>query len=235
MTEQICPYRHKKITKCKIFAECCKESYCCVKCHNDINNHILEPINVSHVICKTCDTLQQASYMCESCDVIFAHYFCAACKIYSQENAFHCNECNACMLGNTYEYKHCKKCNCCILRLQYDQHKCIENRLDNDCTICCTSLKCELKIVILKCGHSLHEHCKDKLLKTHTNCPICKMSIVDMTYEYSQLDDKIKKNPYKNEKTVKIYCNDCIKESNVLYHPLGNKCNRCYSYNTIIL
>jgi RING finger/CHY zinc finger protein 1 len=173
--------------------------------------------------------------MCQACDTVFAHYYCEICKVYSQKNAFHCDDCISCILGNIYEYQHCKKCNCCISRQKYDQHICIENRLDDNCSICCTSLKYYNKVVILKCGHSLHEQCKDELLKTHTCCPICKMSLVDLADQYKQTEELIRKNPIHNQKIVKIHCNDCIKQNDVLFHPFGTRCIKCYSFNTTLI
>ena len=38
----------------------------------------------------------------------------------------------------------------------------------------------------------------------------------------------------KESKKIDIYCNDCCKNSNVLFHYLGNECNYCGSFNTMI-
>lgn len=39
---------------------------------------------------------------------------------------------------------------------------------------------------------------------------------------------------YKDPKRVDIYCNDCNKISNTIYHYLGHECEYCNSYNTTI-
>jgi RING finger/CHY zinc finger protein 1 len=236
MNNYICMHRERttKMHKCKFYTQCCDKFYYCIKCHNDNQTHICPPKSITHISCDLCDTMQQISQMCIKCDTLFAHYYCDICKIYSQEDAFHCDKCNACMIGKSYDYKHCKKCNCCISRQKYDQHICLENRLDDNCSICLLSLKSELKTVILKCGHSLHEKCKNELLKDHSKCPICMMTLKDMTNEYKQIDEQIARSSYKNFKIVQIYCNDCMKHSNNKYHPIGTRCIKCYSYNTTI-
>ena len=63
-----------------------------------------------------------------------------------------------------------------------------------------------------------------------------------ITYKCSFVDNNNNKIIYANReslykipKVVKIYCNDCNKKSETLFHYLGNECNLCNSYNNNII
>lgn len=178
--ENFCIINHKKrLQKCTLFASCCKQSYPCSRCHDECNNHKLLSEHITHVICLLCNTKQIPSYMCEICNIVFAHYYCNRCKLYSNEEAYHCDECNICLTGEKKNYKHCKKCNCCISNEIYDQHICVINRFNDNCSVCCDKLINFTNIKILNCGHALHETCKNELLKKYSYCPICKATIFE--------------------------------------------------------
>ena len=51
--------------------------------------------------------------------------------------------------------------------------------------------------------------------------------------------DKLKSmwsvSPSYADKISEVSCNDCLKKSNIPYHPKYNKCSHCRSYNTNFL
>lgn len=175
-----CQHKKEKI-RCMIYTNCCDHYYQCVKCHNENENHTIKLSDIVNIKCLDCEKTQQISEKCsnEKCQICFSQYFCAKCKIFSNETIFHCDQCNACIGGLKYKYKHCKICDCCIEKRKYNLHICIENRLLDNCPICIESLKSNLQVVILKCGHSIHQICKKTLCNTNfLKCPICKTSII---------------------------------------------------------
>jgi RING finger/CHY zinc finger protein 1 len=237
-TQDLTCVHKKKQPKCKIYANCCDKIFPCIKCHNEyfinMQPHTVTQKDIVHIMCNACECIQPISNMCSTCETLFSRYHCDTCKIYSDSDAFHCEKCDMCIIGNEYEYKHCNTCNCCIEINKYEDHKCMINRLDSNCPICLDDQKSDKKIVILKCGHSLHEECKNELFLITYKCPMCFKTVKDMTNEFRQIDNQISCEPYPYKKIVEIKCNDCLCTSKIFYHPLGLKCKTCYSYNTYI-
>jgi hypothetical protein len=93
------------------------------------------------------------------------------------------------------------------------------------------------KIVFMKCGHSIHADCYEKLLGMEYKCPICQKSLVNMETQWRSLDASIAEQPmpeeYQNRFAI-ILCHDCSAKSAVRHHFLGHKCDVCKSYNTAI-
>ena len=44
--------------RCKIVADCCEKTYGCRHCHDDEEDHHLEPKNVTQIVCMNCSTKQ---------------------------------------------------------------------------------------------------------------------------------------------------------------------------------
>ncbi|XP_033738055.1 RING finger and CHY zinc finger domain-containing protein 1-like [Pecten maximus] len=74
------------------------------------------------------------------------------------------------------------------------------------------------------------------MLKTgNYACPTCNHSMVKMDNVWEHIDEEILHTPMPEEYKdyiVQILCRDCHKESSVLFHVLGLKCQECGSYNT---
>ena len=87
----------------------------------------------------------------------------------------------------------------------------------------------------MKCGHSIHKKCYEAHLKVSYKCPICSKSLVNMEYQFRNLDILIMAQPMPTEfrdTKATILCNDCSAKSTVPYHWIGLKCSICRSYNT---
>ena len=62
-----------------------------------------------------------------------------------------------------------------------DKHKCVKDRLKQDCPICLNDLDTSRDPpMFLKCDHNMHFKCYKGYIKTNVACPLCKKSIVDM-------------------------------------------------------
>lgn len=197
---------------------------------------------VKHILCMKCLTPQvpEQSY-CINCEEELADYFCRICVLYdndSTKDIYHCDKCGICRLGLGLDkdYFHCDKCGNCLLIDLRDRHKCLSNTTHSDCPICGEYMFTLVhKIVFMKCGHSIHQHCYDELVKHSYKCPICKKTIVNVETQFRILDQEIAQSPlpspYNYWRCV-VSCNDCKGKSNVSYHVLGLKCKYCKSYNT---
>ena len=224
--------------KCKFIAPCCQEVFSCWKCHDAYfedavkeAKHVLIRKDIKKIICKECGKQQDVSNQCIVCKTKFASHFCTICNIHCNfDNVTHCVKCKACVVGS--RLKHCDKCACCLSEDIYYDHKCIPNRLNDNCVICLENLNNRESLITMICGHTLHFQCYTILtLKSH-KCPSCSKTVKDMTYDYKMMDMRIKSEPIKNNKSVEIMCVDCEKKSNTMYHYVGLKCTLCGSYNT---
>ena len=218
--------------RCKIYCDECDSFYDCWKCHNEQSNHEIKSIDVLKIKCVYCGKNQKWSQTCCECDIEFGDYSCASCKIVDISNIdmFHCDKCNICYLGSIEEFKHCSKCKCCIDMTYYKSHKCIKNRLKNNCSICMESLTNGELIKALKCGHVLHQECYESLLDNDEKCPMCGKIIIVNIDEDKMKDLEISMSV--SIKDVNIYCKECEKKSNIKFYYAGLKCPNCKSYNT---
>lgn len=118
-----------------------------------------------------------------------------------------------------------------------DTHKCIEKAAHDNCPVCLENLhSSRIPSHIPACGHLLHTSCYEELTRAgHYACPLCGVSMLDMAPLWRQMDEEIAATPLPEEyRHVLLYvlCKDCHKESKVLYHIIGLKCDHCGSYNT---
>ncbi len=228
---------HKNI-KCKIISPCCGKAFSCNRCHDEYydnkkNTHNIERTKIYRIMCVKCNEYQDISNRCTKCNICFAEYYCGICKVFDNSiDNYHCEKCGMCIVGNKNKYLHCDKCKCCIEKTKYNSHKCFSDVLEGTCTICMDLLKNGEKVLLMSCGHALHNDCFVDLIDTSYKCPQCSKTIKDMTYEFALLDRDIKNQPMPENKLINIKCNDCDKTSTTNYHYLGAKCTYCFSYNT---
>lgn len=218
--------------RCKIYCKQCDELYDCWKCHNNESAHEIKSTDITEIECIYCNKKQEWSTECIECNIPFGDYTCKSCKVLdiSSIDMFHCDDCNICYLGSEDEFKHCSKCKCCMDITFYKSHKCIKNRLKNNCSICMESLTNGELIKALKCGHVLHQECYESLLGNNEKCPLCGKTIIINVDEDNRKDLEISMSV--STKNVDIYCKDCEKKSNVKFYYAGLKCPYCNSYNT---
>ena len=69
---------------------------------------------------------------------------------------------------------------------------------------------------------------------SNLRCPLCNKSAIDCTQIFNNLENEIQNTPMPEQYNfnVKIYCNDCEKNSETKFHILGHKCQHCGSFNT---
>lgn len=224
-------------TYCFIKAECCQEFFECRLCHNDEQNHEINRYGIQTIQCKQCSEVQEKSNQCIKCKIQFAQYYCDKCNLWCENEIFHCDKCNICYKIPKDKRIHCDECNLCFLIP--NTHHCSkfiqkEKMQTEDCPICFDKLYYTTEVpYFLNCGHCIHYKClKNMLNHGNVTCPICKKSSVDMDWDF--LDKLIEKNPYHLGQNIKIFCNDCLKKSESLFHPFGIKCSLCKSYNTLV-
>eukprot|EP00494_Astrolonche_serrata_P025499 UN25760 len=179
---------------CAIFPSCCpKETFSCRVCHNETKNHKLDRKKTKKVKCLVCETEQPVSNKCTACGVTFGKYFCEKCNLWdstSGKDIFHCDECGICRIGKREDIIHCDQCCMCYHKAFFKTHKCRENQMKDDCSICGDSLfhsTKELRI-LPECGHALHSECFDQLCQHgDLRCPICRTYFFKLTPEMQSL------------------------------------------------
>jgi hypothetical protein len=174
---------------CLIKASCCGNLFPCHNCHDkfvaskskyeSVLPHKINPKDIKIIVCRMCMHQQTPQQYCEVCGIKLSEYFCKKCAYYDKDKKqFHCDKCDTCYLGPKIDYKHCNSCNLCMKKSMYNNHTCIENRRDNGCPICLEDFNnLPNNMVILLCGHTIHNVCLDKLIKTINKCPLCSAEI----------------------------------------------------------
>jgi RING finger/CHY zinc finger protein 1 len=249
--------------KCKIIASCCNKVYPCRLCHDQ--SLLLEPLSnnnnedntdshkhkhkqcpqlnfnrhlIKKVVCNMCNLEQDVQQYCTNCNTCFGRYFCNRCNLFDDmdKGQYHCDDCGMCRTGGKENNFHCHSCNMCLSLLIKSTHKCL-NRQNITCPICIEDIFTSVRPnQIMKCGHSIHTDCLKELVKqTSYKCPLCNVSLFDMSTFNESLDREIALTimpaDYASVK-LDILCNDCHRESNVKFHIIGHKCLNCGSYNT---
>jgi len=70
---------------CNIVAPCCKRIFGCRICHDELTESGHPPMNrflIREVVCKNCNTQQQASNQCINCQTVFGEYHCSICNLW---------------------------------------------------------------------------------------------------------------------------------------------------------
>ena len=227
--------------KCLMKADCCNIFVPCRLCHDEKMNHKINRFNTKIMKCKICDHIQDVNQKCNKCNTIMGNYYCNICKFWSNtdESIYHCEQCGICRKGNKEDFFHCKICNCCISISIKDTHKCLENSLNVDCSICNENLFNSVKKnCVLQCGHYIHNTCLTTYINNNNyQCPVCKKSIHNMSSYWKSIDtfleNQIMPIEY-NYYYCTVYCNDCTIKTYSNYHFQYIKCNNCKGYNTCI-
>ncbi|KAF9357983.1 hypothetical protein BGX26_002716 [Mortierella sp. AD094] len=229
---------------CKLKANCCGKWFNCRFCHDDVCDHSIVRNETKMMLCMHCKVIQSAAQNCCSCQAQMAHYFCDVCKLWdddSQKPIYHCDDCGICRIGNglNQDFFHCKKCNICMHINLKDNHKCIERNLECDCPICGEYMFTSTTTVIfMPCGHSIHAKCHEEYVKTSYQCPTCWKALADMSRYYQKIDSILAEQTMPPEYAnifSTVLCNDCEVKSQVPYHFLYHKCDKCKGYNTKVL
>eukprot|EP01118_Nematostelium_gracile_P006363 TRINITY_DN2050_c0_g1_i1.p1 TRINITY_DN2050_c0_g1~~TRINITY_DN2050_c0_g1_i1.p1 ORF type:complete len:375 (-),score=82.59 TRINITY_DN2050_c0_g1_i1:156-1280(-) len=228
---------------CKIRAFCCGQLFGCRWCHDEmVKDHKINRHETEEMFCMHCNKLQPIAQFCgnQDCGHKLGHYYCDICKFHENDEdkrIYHCSECGICRVGQGLgiDFFHCKTCAMCLSKDMEGKHKCIENNMKSDCTICNMDLfTSRHTATLLPCGHAIHSNCrKDYLLSGNYTCPLCFKSIVEI--DWSEQDQLLAAQPmppeFANAK-ANILCNDCGTKGEVPFHFVGHKCANCGSYNT---
>lgn len=201
--------------KCQIIAPCCNKIFSCRICHDEDSTHKINRYNITHVICKNCETIQPIKQYCEKCNICFGNYYCDICHLFddTDKGQYHCDKCNICRVGGINNNTHCDTCNTCIQN--NIEHKCFSIK-DSVCPICMEDLFSSISsIVQMKCCHFIHKECLLELIETSYKCPLCTQSLANTNLMDTYIDNEILNTPMPEEYNynVKILCNDCHVES----------------------
>ncbi|KAJ6036049.1 hypothetical protein N7540_000328 [Penicillium herquei] len=219
----------------------CKKWVPCRFCHDEVEDHHLIRRETKNMLCMLCGHPQPADQNCRQCGEQSAQYYCDICKLWDNDgkkSIYHCNDCGICRIGQGLgkDFFHCKTCCVCLPISIEDTHRCIERSTQCDCPICGDYMFTSPEtVVVMRCGHSIHNKCLGEYSKSSFRCPICSKTITNMESTFRNLDRTIESQPMPSEfkdTNGLIYCNDCGAKSVVKYHWLGLKCDLCESYNT---
>ncbi|XP_020099354.1 E3 ubiquitin-protein ligase MIEL1 isoform X2 [Ananas comosus] len=164
------------------------------------------------------------------------HASCSMMMSVSKQQ-YHCNGCGICRIGGRENFFHCYRCGCCYSTILKNSHACVEGAMHHDCPVCFEYLfESRYDVSVLPCGHTIHVHCL-KEMREHLQyaCPLCSKSVCDMSKVWEKLDMEIAATPMPESfqnKMVRILCNDCGATSQVQFHVVAQKCQKCKSYNT---
>ncbi|KAF4356771.1 hypothetical protein G4B88_017801 [Cannabis sativa] len=217
---------------CKLVAPCCNQLHTCLRCHDEITDHVIDRKSVTEMMCMQCLKIQPIGPICStlSCDKFsMAKYFCRICKIFDDERIGK---------GLGIDYYHCMNCNACMSRTLL-VHICREKCFMDNCPICHEDIfTSNLPVKALQCGHLMHSKCFEAYTCTNYTCPICGKSLGDMQVYFKMLDALLAEEKIPEEysgQTQIILCNDCEKRGEAPFHWLYHKCSFCASYNTRLL
>jgi len=240
--DQIDNYRCKHYRrKCQFVTPCCGDRlYRCRFCHDEEQNHTLRRDDVVQIECSVCGHRQPVQQNCSNCGTLFGKYFCFDCKLYDDEDKqqFHCSGCGICRVGGRSNYFHCDRCDMCLPNHLQGAHKCVERVSRSNCPVCQEDIHTSrIPSQIPPCNHLIHKTCFDEMVSNgHYACPICGVSMMNMTDVWKIYDKEISETPMPSEYQdlyANIQCRDCLKPSLSIFHILGLKCVECGSYNTV--
>ncbi|KAL5747354.1 hypothetical protein ACOSP7_024352 [Xanthoceras sorbifolium] len=229
---------------CKLVAPCCNQLYTCIRCHDEVADHLIDRKSVTNMMCMKCLIIQPIGPTCStnSCkNFSMGRYYCRTCKLFDDaREIYHCPYCNLCRVGKGLgiDYFHCMNCNACMSRSLF-VHICREKSFMDNCPICHEDIFTSTEgVKALPCGHSMHSACFQVYTCTHYTCPICSKSLGDMQVYFKMLDALLAEEKIPQEysdRTQVILCNDCEKRGTAPFHWLYRKCSSCGSYNTRLL
>lgn len=211
----------------------CLNYYQCRFCHDENEaDHSMDRFKIDTIRCYECQYVQSPSNECELCHSKFAKYYCDVCHLWTNDEIYHCNQCGLCRKGSSDLYQHCETCDACMV----PNHKCRENLLSGNCTICLEDLFTTTRPIIqLPCTHTIHQDCLREYQKNDYRCPNCHKSIGDLTELWNQItayiNAEIFPEPYCYWKS-EVQCVDCSEISITKFHYRYHQCQKCNSYNT---
>jgi RING finger/CHY zinc finger protein 1 len=215
----------------------CLKWVCCRICHDEKEkDHHLERTKVNKIICNKCFTEQPPSPSCLNCSLQFSRNYCDICKLWTDNDNVHCDKCQNCRRGTKETITHCDTCGICSAI----EHVCIPEYGTDNCPICMEKINESISGVMILpiCRHYIHRNCLLKYVVSNYKCPICSMSLCDMSDAWKELDaalalEEPMPDPY-DKWTLDIQCYDCKEKNRVPYRPDYFKCPnaKCGSYNT---
>lgn len=208
-------------------------------------HHNIDRFAISEIICKECNTKQSSkTNNCIKCHAQFGEYHCSTCNLWmsAEEKPYHCEDCGFCRIGGRENFRHCHDCGMCIAESIFDEHDCKEGRYKSACPVCQEDLFTSRSLSHgMQCGHAIHWHCFQELIKHDSRCPICKKtcdSFLSMMYTWESMAVSVAMQPVPAElsRLVTIQCNDCEEiEKDRWWHVIGTQCKCCLSFNTNII
>lgn len=239
-----CPHYH---ALCEVLAPCCGVFLPCRICHDEVHalgGHCavekMDRFAVQTVRCRRCLAQQEPGPQCVNCAVVFARYYCATCRLWQdkRQSVFHCEQCGICRVGPRENFEHCANCGICVARAGHD---CKPLQREEACAVCTETIFDSRKgIARLKCRHSLHRTCLQRLCEADIlNCPLCLKPMADESPALVEHVDRL--NDTHREFSAEVFgglttgiiCNACVQKSEEVPMALyGLKCPRCGSYNT---
>merc|ERR1712241_1293867 len=226
--------------KCQFVTPCCESLYRCRFCHDEEQDHALRRDDVTEIECSQCGLRQPVQQQCSNCQTVFGKYFCFECKLFDDEDKqqFHCDGCGICRVGGKSNYFHCNKCDMCLPNHLQNAHKCVEKVSRSNCPVCQEDIHTSrIPSQIPPCNHLIHKTCFDEMVANgHYACPICGVSMMNMTDVWNIYDKEISETPMPDEYQdlyANIQCRDCLKTSLSIFHILGLKCGECGGFNTV--
>jgi RING finger/CHY zinc finger protein 1 len=178
------------------FFDCCQVIDPCHRCHyarTDLQC-TTKPPQISSILCNQCQTRQEPSKQCISCQIDFSHSYCTICKIWTAVDIVHCEFCGFCRVGKEGELFHCHQCDACYGITSKDNHKCSKLKLrDAICAYCLDNLyTSQFPSTLLPCKHFIHEKCcTTALQKNEYRCPTCRKSMVNMKSIWNEIRQSI--------------------------------------------
>ncbi|KAK9840584.1 hypothetical protein WJX81_003072 [Elliptochloris bilobata] len=235
-----CPHYQRK---CQVVAPCCGQVHACRFCHDEAEDHRLDPHAVTSMVCMACNLRQPASGSCSACGQPMARYYCGICHLWDDEPAhaiYHCPFCNLCRRGRGLgvDACHCMDCNSCMHLSEFARHKC---RDLSACPVCTDYLFDSAQPYReLPCGHFMHSHCFAQYARYNYTCPVCVKSMGDMSVYFRMLDSLLARDaaelpPAYAARRQVVMCNDCGHRSEAPFHFVYHKCGHCASYNTRVV
>ncbi|CAM9686766.1 unnamed protein product [Phaeothamnion confervicola] len=208
--------------------------------------HELDRFEVRYMKCKACLVSQKAAASCANPDCYWLkkphRFYCDTCHLWENDAAkavFHCDKCGICRLGDASKYIHCERCELCVLK--DSRHQCRSSAKDSACPVCFRPLHDSTDWVSFGggCGHAMHGKCRKALLETDYRCPVCRMSLEDMSSYWSLLDRLALSSPsrvpeeYRHWKSA-VLCNDCCAKNVVPFSVDEYRCPGCGGWNTAV-
>lgn len=217
---------------CLVRFECCLSLHPCRLCHDEAEGHKADRYKVSHMVCCSCGLQQPKARECSQCLAPVSNYFCGRCNLWdsSGDKIFHCGKCNVCRRGDPRESFHCDSCQTCLSAVGPGTHTHVENTTGGNCPICAEDMSESTEVlVLLRCGHSLHERCFQEFVKETYTCPICSRPVGDTSVVNRKVERLLgmEASGTDTRKEAIARCRNCSSVSKYRDIAVHNKCLFC--------